>query len=58
MASNAPDGLVALPRKPLVAQFLGVKLVDFERAVVHVGCGVAVDKEAVVVDVCLAKVNV
>lgn len=50
MPSHTPDALIILVGQPLMAQLLGVEVVDLERTVVHVCGGVAAHKEAVVVD--------
>lgn len=58
MPPNTPHGFIPLLREPLVAEFLGVEVVDLEGAVVHVGGGVRGHEEGVVVDRSGAAVDV
>lgn len=55
---NAPHSLIPLIRKPLVAQFLGIEVVDLERTVMHVRGWVRGHEKGVVVDVGGAAVDV
>lgn len=61
VAADAPDGLVLLLLQPLVAERLGVEVVHFERAVVHVLLDARCqrrEEHRVVVDQVLSPVDV
>ena len=58
MSSNSPNTLIPFTNKPLVAQVLGIEVVHFEGAVVHVRGGVSGHEEGVVVGVSGADVDV
>lgn len=57
MPTDTPHRLVVLVCQPLVPQFLRIKVMHFERAMVDVRCGVCAHEETVVVDVLVATVD-
>lgn len=57
MTANPPTVLITLVAKPVVAQDLGVKVVCFERRVVHMRLGALEEEEAVVINLDEAAVE-
>ncbi|KAK5624816.1 hypothetical protein RRF57_000532 [Xylaria bambusicola] len=58
MSTYTPDGFVALLSQPLVPKHLGIIVVDFEGAMVHVASLIGAHEERMMVDIIIAAVNV